>query len=159
MFTSPLYTLFHTLLSVLGIFAGLVLAGGLISGKRLEGWSVLFLVTTILTNVTGFGFPFAGVTPAHIIGGISLVILPIVVYARYGKGLEGKWNTVYVVGAMVALWFNAFVLVVQLFRRLPGLIASAPTQKEPPFGVTQLIVIFLFVMLGRAALRGSRSAS
>jgi hypothetical protein len=158
MFTSPLYTLFHTLLSVVGIFAGLVLAGGLISGKRLDGWSALFLVTTILTNVTGFGFPFATITPAHIIGALSLVILPFVVYARYGQQLAGKWNTVYVVGPVVTLWLNAFVLVVQLFRRLPGLLATAPTQKEPPFGVTQLLVLILFIALGRAALKGSRTA-
>ena len=98
------------------------------------------------------------VTPAHIVGAISLAILPFVVYARYGRQLAGRWNTVYVVGAMVALWLNAFVLIVQLFRRLPGLLATAPTQKEAPFGVTQLLVVILFVILGRAALKGSRSA-
>jgi hypothetical protein len=64
-----------------------------------------------------------------------------------------------VVGAMVTLWLNAFVLIVQLFRRLPGLLATAPTQKEPPFGVTQLLVLLLFIALGRAALRGSRQAA
>lgn len=158
MFTTPLFTLFHTLLSVVGIFAGLVLAGGLISGKRLDGWSALFLVTTLLTNITGFGFPFTVLLPGHIIGALSLVILPFVLYARYGKHLEGKWNTVYVIGVMVTLWFNAFILVVQLFKRLPGLIASAPTQKEPPFAVTQLLVLILFIALGRAALKGSRTA-
>lgn len=159
MFTSPLFTLFHTLLSVIGIFAGLVLAGGLMSGKRLDGWSALFLVTTILTNVTGFGFPFAGVTPAHIIGAVSLVILTFVVYARYGQALTRRWNTVYVLGAMMTLWLNAFVLIVQLFRRLPGLLATAPTQQELPFAVTQLLVLLLFVALGRAALRGSPAAT
>ncbi len=158
MFTSPLFTLFHTLLSVIGIFAGLILAGGLISGKRLDGWSALFLVTTILTNVTGFGFPFVVLLPGHIIGALSLVIFPFILYARYGKGLAGGWNTVYVVGVMTTLWFNAFILVVQLFKRLPGLIASAPTQKEPPFAVTQLLVLILFIALGRAALKGSKGA-
>ena len=157
MFTSPLYTLFHTLLSVIGLFAGLILAGGLISGKRLDGWSALFLVTTILTNVTGFLFPFVTPLPAHYVGALSLLILPVVVYARYGQQLAGKWNTVYVVGSMTALWLNAFVLVVQLFKRIPGLIASAPTQTEPPFGVTQLLVLLLFIYLGRAALKGSRT--
>jgi hypothetical protein len=158
MFTSPLFTLFHTLLSVVGIFAGLVLAGGLISGKRLDGWSALFLATTILTNITGFGFPFVVLLPGHIIGALSLVILPVVCYARYARHLEGKWNAVYVIGVMVTLWFNAFILVVQLFKRLPGLIASAPTQKEPPFAITQLLVLVLFIFLGRAALKGSKSA-
>jgi len=158
MFTSPLFGLFHTILSVIGIFAGLILAGGLISGKRLEGWSALFLVTTILTNVTGFGFPFVVLLPGHIIGALSLLILPFVLYARYGKDLVGGWNKVYVIGVMVTLWFNAFILVVQLFKRIPALIVSAPTQKEPPFAITQLLVLILFIFLGRAAVKGSRSA-
>jgi len=158
MFTSPLFTLFHTLLSVVGLFAGLVLAGGLIAGKRLDGWSATFLVTTILTNVTGFGFPFPPLTPAHVIAGISLLIFPFVLYARYGKQLAGGWNTIYVVGAMVTLYFNGFVLVVQLFKRLPHLIALAPTQKEAPFAVAQLLVAVIFLALGRAALHGSRNA-
>lgn len=152
------FTLIHTLLSVIGIFSGLVLAGGLMAGKRLDGWSALFLVSTILTNVTGFGFPLQPLQPGHIIAAISLVIFPFVLYARYGKHLAGKWNTVYVVGVMVTLWFNAFILVVQLFKRLPALIVLAPTQKELPFGISQLLVLVLFVALGRAALKGSRSA-
>lgn len=152
------FTLIHTLLSVIGIFAGLVVAGWWMAGKRSEGWAVLFLVTTILTNVTGFGFPLTPVQPGHYIGGLSLGILAVVLLARCWKHNVGGWNTVYVVGSMTALYFNAFILVVQLFKRIPGLIAAAPTQKEPPFAVTQLIVLVLFVVLGRAALKGSRSA-
>jgi hypothetical protein len=158
MFTSLYFALFHTLLSIIGLVAGLILAGGLMAGKRLDGWSATFLVATILTNVTGFGFPFPPITPAHVIAAISLLIFPFVLYARYGKALAGGWNSVYVSGAMVALYFNGFVLMAQLFRRIPALIALAPTQKEAPFAVAQLLVAILFLALGRAALHGSRNA-
>lgn len=158
MFTSPYFVLLHTLLSTIGLVAGLVLAGGLAAGKRSDGWSATFLGATILTNVTGFGFPFPPLTPAHVIAAISLLIFPVVLYARYGKHLAGGWNTVYVSGAMVTLYFNGFVLMTQLFRKIPALIALAPTQKEGPFAVTQLLVAVLFLALGRAALHGARSA-
>jgi hypothetical protein len=150
------FTLIHTLLSVIGIFAGLVLAGGWLSGRQLERWSLLFLVTTFLTNLSGFGFPFVVLLPGHIIGALSLLILPFVVVARYGKHLAGGWLKVYVIGSMVLLYFNAFILVVQLFKRIPGLIAAAPTQKEPPFAITQLLVLALFLWLGREAVKESR---
>lgn len=153
------FTLIHTLLSVVGIFAGLVVAGGLVAGKQLDGWTAVFLVTTVLTSVTGFGFPFVTLLPSHVVGIVSLVILPIVIVARYGKHLAGGWRTVYVVGTVLALYLNAFVLFVQLFRRLPALIVAAPTQKEPPFVVTQLVVLVLFIWLGRAALKGFRGES
>jgi len=147
------FTLIHVLLSLVGIFAGLVVAGGLVAGERLDGWTGVFLVTTVLTNVTGFGFPFVTFLPSHAIGIISLVVLLIVIVARYWKHLTGAWRRVYVVGAVLALYLNVFVLLAQLFRRLPALIAAAPTQKEPPFLVTQLVVLALFVWLGRAALK------
>src|SRR6266542_1628922 len=150
------FTLIHVLLSLVGIFAGLVVAGGLVAGERLDGWTGVFLVTTVLTNVTGFGFPFVTFLPSHAIGIISLVVLLIVIVARYWKHLTGAWRRVYVVGAVLALYLNVFVLLAQLFRRLPALIAAAPTQKEPPFLVTQLVVLALFVWLGRAALKGFR---
>jgi hypothetical protein len=151
------FTLIHVLLSLVGIFAGLVVAGGLASGKRLDGWTGIFLVTTVLTNVTGFFFPFVTLLPSHIVGAVSLVILPVVLAARYWKQLAGGWRAVYVVGAVAALYLNAFVLLAQLFRRIPALIVSAPTQKEPPFLVSQVLVLALFLWLGRAALRGFRA--
>ena len=151
------FTLIHVILSLVGIFAGLVVAGGLVAGNRLDGWTGLFLVTTVLTNVTGFGFPSTTFIASHGVGILSLLILPIVIAASYWKHLTGPWRGVYVVGAVASLYLNAFVLVVQLFGRLPALIVSAPTQKEPPFLVTQLLVLALFVWLGRAALRGFRA--
>ena len=151
------FTLIHTVLSLVGIVAGLVVAGGLVAGKRLDGWTGLFLATTVLTNITGFFFPFTGFLPSHGVGVVSLLALPIVIYARYGKSLAGAWRRVYVVGAVFVLYLNVFVLVVQLFRRLPALLASAPTQQEPAFVVTQLGTLVLFVWLGWAAVKGFRT--
>ncbi len=150
----PAFTLLHVLLSLLGILAGLVVIGGLMSGTRLNGWIATFLATTILTNATGFFFPSARILPSHIVGGISLVILPIAAAALYWKRLAGGWWTTFVVLSVVAVYFNVFVLVVQLFQKFPLLIVVAPTQQAPAFIVTQLIVLGLFIVLGRAALRG-----
>jgi hypothetical protein len=150
------FTLIHTVLSLIGILAGLVVAGGLVAGKRLDGWTGVFLVTTVLTNVTGFGFPFVTFLPSHGVGVVSLVVLAVVIVARYWKHLVGPWRGVYVVGTVAALYLNVFVLVNQLFLRLPALLVSAPHQKEPPFLVTQILVLAIFIWLGRAAFKGFR---
>ncbi len=151
------FTLIHVVLSLVGIFAGLVVAGGLVAGKRLDGWTGVFLLTTVATSVSGFGFPFVAFLPSHAVAIVSLVVLPVVIVARYFKHLTGPWRGIYVVGAMLALYLNVFVLLAQLFLRVPALIAAAPTQKDPPFVVTQLIVLALFVWLGRAAVKGFRA--
>jgi hypothetical protein len=151
------FTLIHIVLSLVGIVTGLVVAGGFVAGKRLDGWSGVFLVTTVLTNVTGFGFPFVTLLPSHIVGVLSLIVLAVVIVARYLKHLAGAWRGAYVVGAVIALYLNVFVLLAQLFLRLPALIVSAPTQKEPPFLLTQLVVLGLFIWLGRAAMRGGHA--
>jgi hypothetical protein len=151
-----MFTLIHVVISVLGIIGGLVVVGGLMAGARLDGWTGFFLATTILTSVTGFGFPFATITPAHVVGAFSLVVLAICLIARYGKRLEGGWRATYVITAVAALYFNVFVLVAQLFAKTPALAQLAPTQQEPPFAVTQALVLGLFVWLGWAALRGFR---
>src|SRR5215207_2554159 len=149
-------TLIHTVISIVAIAAGLVVVGGLIAGQRLDGWTGLFLTTTVLTSVTGFFFPLTPFLPSHKVGIFSLVVLPLVIFARYGKHLLGAWRGVYVVGTALVLYLNFFVLVVQLFRRVPALIVAAPTQKEPPFVLTQLLVLALFVGLGIAAFRRFR---
>ena len=137
----------HVVISLIAIFAGLVVVFGLLTGKRLDGWTALFLTTTVLTSVTGFFFPFHGVTPAIIVGIISLVLLAVAILARYARHLAGHWRLIYVVSAMIALYLNVFVLVVQLFQKVSALKAMAPTQSEPPFAVTQLVVLALFVLL------------
>jgi hypothetical protein len=141
------YTFLHALISLVGIGSGLIVMFGLISGKRLDGWTGLFLVTTVLTSVTGFGFPFNHLLPSHIVGILSLVILAAAIPARYLFHLAGSWRWIYVVGAGMALYFNVFVLVVQAFEKVSVLKALAPTQKEPPFLIAQLVALLIFVVL------------
>jgi hypothetical protein len=152
-----MFTLIHVLISVLGIIAGLVVVGGFIAGAQLKGWNSLFLATTILTSVTGFFFPFTSVSPAQIVGALSLVLLVVCLVALYAQGLRGRWRAAYVITAVAALYLNVFVLVVQLFAKTPALAQLAPTQQEPPFALTQLLILGLFIWLGRVSLRGFRN--
>ena len=141
------FTLIHVAISLVGILSGLVVMCGLLTAKRLDGWTRLFLVTTIATSATGFFFPFHGITPAIIVGIISLVLLAVAIIARYARHLAGVWRWIYVVTAMVALYLNVFVLIVQLFHKVPALKALAPTQSELPFAVAQLLTLALFFIL------------
>ena len=141
------YTRLHVLISLIAIASGLVVLYGMLSRKRLDGLTSLFLATTALTSVTGFGFPFTGVTPAIKLGVISLVVLGIAYLARYARHLAGGWRATYVVTAATALYLNVFVLVVQSFEKVPALKAAAPTQKEAPFAIAQISVLVLFVGL------------
>jgi len=152
------FTLVHVALSLVGILSGLVVLFGLIGGKRLNGWTAVFLVTTIATSVTGFFFPFHGVTPGIVIGILSIIILAVAVVARYTRQMAGGWRKTYVITSAIALYFNVFVLVVQLFRRVPVLKELAPTQSEPPFVVTQLVVMVAFIALTVLAVKNFRVA-
>jgi hypothetical protein len=145
------YTVIHTLISLVGIFTGLVVLFGLLVGKRLDGWTKWFLITTVATSVTGFFFPFHGFTPAIGVGIISLLVLAVAIYARYPYRLAGHWRWIYVVTAVIALYLNVFVAVVQAFEKVPAMKVMAPTQTEPPFKLTQLVVLALFVVLGIVA--------
>jgi hypothetical protein len=141
------FTKVHVVISLIAIFAGFVVAFGLLTAKRLNGWTAIFLLMTLLTSVTGFFFPFHGFTPAIGVGIISLVVLAIAIFARYGRKLNRAWRWIYVVTAMVALYLNVFVLIVQLFQKVPALKALAPTQAEPPFAVAQLGALVIFVVM------------
>jgi hypothetical protein len=152
-----LYTLLHVVISLVGIFTGLVALFGQLAGPRLERWTAWFLASTVLTSVTGFGFPFERFLPAHAIGIVSLLLLAAAIYACYVRRLDGVWRRVYVMTAVVALYFNAFVLMVQLFRRLPALAALAPTQSEWPFVLTQLVLLVTFGVLGGGALKRAKA--
>ncbi len=142
------YTLIHVVISLIGIGSGLIVLFGMLSAKRLDSLTALFLVTTVLTSVTGFGFPVEHLSPAHKVGIISLVVLAIAILARYAFHLAGKWRWIYVVTAAIALYLNTFVLVVQSFQKVPVLKAMAPTQTEPPFLVAQVVVMLIFIVLG-----------
>jgi hypothetical protein len=147
-----IYTIIHTLISLIAIFTGLVVVFGLLGGNRVDGWTKWFLITAVLTTVTGFFFPFHGFTPAIGLGIISLPFLALTIYARYSKQLAGAWRWIYIVGAITCLYFNLFVLVVQSFEKIPALHAFAPTQTESPFKVTQLIVLTVSALLCIVAL-------
>jgi hypothetical protein len=138
------FTLLHVAISLVGIGSGLIVLAGLFDARRLNGWTALFLTTTVLTSVTGFFFPVDRVLPSHVVGALSLLLLAAAIVARYPKRLEGRWRSTYVVCAVVSLYFNVFVLIVQSFRRVPALQVLAPTQTEPPFVVAQLVALTIF---------------
>jgi hypothetical protein len=138
------FTAIHVLISLVAIAAGVVVAWGLLTAKRLNGWTSLFLATTLLTSLTGFLFPFHGFKPSYVVGALSVVILIVAYYARYSRHMAGHWRWIYAVMAMLAFYFNFFVLVVQSFAKIPALKELAPTQSEPPFAITQLAVLIVF---------------
>jgi hypothetical protein len=142
-----IYTIIHVLISLVGIFTGLIVLFGMLAGKRLNSWTRWFLITTVATSVTGFFFPFHGFTPAIGVGIISLILLAVAIFARCSRQLMGNWRWIYVITAATALYFNVFVLVVQSFLKIPALQAMAPTQTEQPFKVAQLAVLALFALL------------
>jgi len=150
------FTFFHVLLSLIGIFSGVVVVFGLITAKRLDGWTLVFLVTTLATSVTGFMFPFHKLLPSHILGAMSIVLLAFAIYGRYARQLAGGWRLAYVITAVISFYFNVFVLIVQLFEKVPALHALAPTQSEAPFKLAQLSALLLFIVLGVLSARGFR---
>jgi hypothetical protein len=155
------YTLIHVVISFIGIAAGFVVIFGMIAGKRLNGWTALFLATTVLTNLTWFGFlayglPKGGFSPGVAIGIISMVLLVAAIYARYGAQMSGSWRWIYVVTAIVAQYLNFFVLIVQSFQKVPALHELAPTQSEPPFAIAQGIALAVFIVLAWPAVKRFR---
>jgi hypothetical protein len=144
------FTLVHVALSLIGIVSGVGVAFGLLSSKRLDSLTALFLATTVLTSVTGFFFPFHGITPGIVIGILSLALLALALFARYPRRLAGAWRWIYALTAMIALYFNCFILVVQLFEKVPALHAIDPTRSGAPFKITQLLVLLFFAVLTSA---------
>ena len=142
------FTLFHVALSVVGIPAGLVVVFELISAKQSKTWTGIFLVTTAATSVTGFLFPFHKFLPSHALGIVSILVLALTIPALYVFHLAGGWRRVYVIGAVLALYLNVFVLIAQFFMKIPALKVLAPTQSEPPFLGTQIVVMLIFIVLG-----------
>src|SRR5437660_12851730 len=147
------FTLLHVVISLVGLASGFVVLKGLLASQRLEGWTALFLASTVLTSVTGFGFPFDHFLPSHWVGVISLVLLVIAIVALYGLHLAGPWRWIYVATAMAALYLNCFVAVAQAFMKISFLQPLAPTQSEPPFLIAQLVVLAIFIVTGIVAAR------
>jgi hypothetical protein len=155
--TTATFTAVHVVLSLIGILAGLLAVYGLIQGTLWAGWTHLFLLTTVLTSLTGYLFPVEHLLPSHVIGAISLVVLAMAMVALYGMNLKGGWRRTYVISAVIALYLNVFVLVAQSFMKVPALHALAPKGSEPPFAIAQLIVLAVFVWLGIQAVKHFRA--
>jgi hypothetical protein len=152
------YTAVHVVISLIAIASGLIVLAGLLSGRLLTTWNGLFLLTTVLTSVTGFGFPITKPTPGMILGILSLIVLAIAIFALYGRRLNGSWRRTYVITAMIALYFNVFVLVAQIFEHVPAIHALAPTQTEAPFKIAQLLLLVVFAVFIGAAAKKFRQA-
>ena len=145
------YTLIHVIISLIGIASGLIVLFGMLGSKRLDGLTAIFLVTTALTSITAFGFPFKGVTPGIIVGVLSIVVLAFAIPARYTFHMSGKWRAVYVITAVVALYFNCFVLVAQTFQK--EILHTKEPPSGPAFAITQAVVLVLFIVLGVLAVK------
>jgi len=149
-------TLVHVVISLIGIVSGLVVTFGLLRSQRMDGLTALFLVTTVATSATGFLFPFHKLLPSHILGIISLMLLAFAIAGRYKFHLAGAWRRIYSVTAVLSLWLNVFVLIAQLFMKVPALHPLAPTGSEPPFLIAQTVVMIIFIALAVLAAKNFR---
>jgi len=152
------FTMVHVIISLIAIVSGIIVMFGLLGCRRMPGLTAIFLLFTILTSATGFLFPFEKLLPSHMIGILSLVLLAIACFALYGTKLSGAWRWVYVVTAMISLYLNVFVLIIQAFLKVPALHALAPSvpPSEPPFAILQGIVLVFFVIVIIGAVRRFR---
>lgn len=157
-FDTPLFVLVHVVLSLVGIVSGLVVVGGLMAGVHDRRWSGLFLATTALTVLTGFGFPFTRLLPSHGVAAVSVPVLAGAALALYVRRLQGRWRPAFVVLSTLALYLNVFVLLAQLFQKIPAMAQLAPHPAAPAFAITQTLVLALFVGMGWAATRGFGAA-
>jgi hypothetical protein len=139
----------HVIISLIGIVSGIIVMFGMLGSKRMPGLTAIFLLSTILTSATGFGFPFTQLLPSHMVGILSLVLLAIACIALYAMRLAGPWRWIYVVTALASLYLNVFVGVIQAFLKIPTLHALAPSvpPSEPPFAVIQGLVLLFFVIV------------
>jgi hypothetical protein len=152
------FTTVHVIISLIAIVAGIIVMFGMLGSNRMPGLTAIFLLFTILTSATGFLFPFNGVTPGIIIGALSLLLLAIACIALYGMKLSGAWRWIYVLTALIALYCNVFVLVIQSFLKIPALTALAPGNPPsgPVFAVVQGVVLVLLVLFTIGAIRRFR---
>ncbi|PPE72531.1 hypothetical protein C3942_18505 [Solimonas fluminis] len=156
MFDLKTFTLLHVVISLLALVAGIALLLAWRGGKAQPGLATATLVLLLATSITGFMFPFIKFLPSHAFGILSLILLAATVVARWGKGLAGRWLTVYGATLAIAVYLDAFVAVVQALQKIPALNALAPTDKSPGFMIAQGLLLVAFVLLGRSALRGLR---
>ena len=159
MFDPTTLTGFHTWLSLIALVAGVFVVAGLLKSRDYMPWTALFLVTAVATDVTGYFFPVTGVLPSHIVGAVSLAALAAAIVARYGAAYRGLWRWIYAASMVAAQYFLVFVAVAQAFAKVPALNALGATPADPAFGVAQLVVLAVFIVLGLKAVRGFRPVS
>jgi len=145
------FTLLHVVITLIAIGSGLIVVGGMFASHKLPGTTALFLFTTALTSVTGLLFPIHGFTPALGVGIVACLVLALALLALYKERLVGAWRPIYVITAIVSLYLNVFVLVAQSFMKVSGLNTLAPTQSEPPFAITQGVVLVIFIIIALIA--------
>jgi len=150
---SQIFIMFHVAISAIAIVSGVAVIYGLVTANRISRWTLLFLVTTTATSVTGFFFHRDHLLPSHIVGAVALAVLALTCLALYGFRLRGVWRAVYIVGTVLSLWFNIFVLIAQAFLKVPSLHVLAPLGSEPPFAIAQSIALLVFIILGVRASR------
>jgi hypothetical protein len=141
------FTWIHTIISLIALASGIVVALGIAGSRTLGAWSAIFLITAVATSATGFGFPFDHFLPSHWLGVLSLIVLALAILARYVFHYAGAWRWLYVLGVVLAVYFDAFVAIVQAFGKIPSLNALAPTQSEPPFVVAQVVALAAFAII------------
>lgn len=152
------FTLVHVMISIVGIVSGFGVLFGLLNGKWSPVWTLVFVVFNVLTNVTGFMFPFNGMLPSHVVAALALVLLVVAIVALYGKSMSGPWRIVFVVTSMLALYLNMFVLVAQMFQKMPQLAALAPGGSGPAFAITQgLVLLIALALIYQAAKNSGRT--
>jgi hypothetical protein len=150
----PTFTFLHVVISLIGVASGFVVMSELLKSQYFGSWTAIFLVTTIVTSASGFLFPFSKLLPSHIVGIISLAFLAVAVFSFYVKRMHGIWRLIYVVTAMLSLYLNVFVMIIQGFLKIPVLRGLAPTQTEPPFLIVQGVILVAFVaVIAVAAIR------
>ncbi|WP_010584999.1 hypothetical protein [Schlesneria paludicola] len=148
----------HVIISLFGIVSGFVVVSGFLTGKRSNGWTAFFLTTTIATSLSGFLLPADRFMPSHAVGILSLITLSLAVFGRYLEKVRGRWNDTFVVNSLISQYFNVFVLVTQLFQKVPSLRELAPTQSELPFVATHLFVLSAFIVVGIKSVQRLRVA-
>lgn len=152
------FTLVHVMISLIGIASGYGMLAGMLSGKILPRWTAIFLITTFATSVSGFFFPFQGVTPAIIVGILTTLLLAVAIYA-YPRRSSPTWCRRFITCSAISLYFNTFVLIAQIFQKIPVIKALAPTQSEPPFAITQLLLLLIFIPLTLTARHRAENTS
>jgi hypothetical protein len=140
----------HVAITLIAIVSGLYVLWSLLVGRLPGRANLVFLLFTFLTCATGFAIAptLPPPSPAQVTGGVALLALAVALYALYGRRLAGAWRAVYVVTAILGLYLNVFVLVIQAFSKVGALCAlmpACPAPGGPVFAAAQGSVLLVFL--------------